>query len=360
MLKYFSNEFDWLVVKRDAQKIIDNAIKTYDFIDGKYSRIFANNLKNFIGCKNVVLTKSGTQALELSLKAYGIGNGDKVITTPYTFIATISAIKSVGAIPVFVDIKHDTWNIDENKIEEKITNDVKAIIAVDIFGNPCNYNALKQIAKKRNLKLIADSCQSLTAEYDGRKIGNVCDVSCFSFYPTKPFGGFGEGGAIAINDEETYNTLKKLVDHGTDGNDNCVIDGTNGSFDMLHAVYINEKMKYINSVLEKRNIIANLYKQMKGITFQAQEENAVSAWCRIQAYTKNKNVVELIKSIFETNDLYCRDICDNEMYNTFRNENIVSADIAHNSISLPIYTHMNLKDLSKSIDEFNEKFENCK
>ena len=331
MLKYFSNEFDWLVVKRDAQKIIDNAIKTSDFIDGKYSRIFANNLKIFIGCKNVVLTKSGTQALELSLKAYGIGNGDKVITTPYTFIATISAIKSVGAIPVFVDIKHDTWNIDENKIEEKITNDVKAIIAVDIFGNPCNYNELQSIAKKHNLKLIADSCQSLTAEYDGKKIGNVCDVSCFSFYPTKPFGGFGEGGAIAINDDELYNTL-----------------------------YINEKMKYINSVLEKRNIIANLYKQMKGITFQAQEENAVSAWCRIQAYTKNKNVVELIKSIFETNDLYCRDICDNEMYNTFRNENIVSADIAHNSISLPMYTHMNLKELSKSIDEFNEKFENCK
>ena len=359
MLKYFSNEFDWLMVKRDAQKIIDQAIKTSDFIDGKYSRIFAQNLKNFIGCQNVILTKSGTQALELCLRAYGIKNGDKVITTPYTFIATISAIKAVGATPVFVDIKPDTWNINEDKIEAKIDENVKAIISVDIFGNPCNYNKLKEIAEKYNIKLIADACQSLTAEYDGKKIGNIVDVSCFSFYPTKPFGGFGEGGAIAVNDNNVYEKLKQLVDHGTNGEDNCVTDGTNGSFDMLHAVYINEKMKHINSVLQSRNIIASIYKQMNGIVFQKQEPNAVSAWCRIQAYTENKNVVNLIKNIFETNSLYCKDICDNEMYSKFRNENIVSANISHNSISLPIYTHMNVKELTKCVEEFNEKVENC-
>lgn len=354
MLKYFSNEFDWLMIKRDATKIIDEEVKTNAFLSGKQCKQFVKNLSYFIGCKYVLLTKSGTQALEIALKAYGIGKGDKVITTPLTFIATVSAIKSVGAEPVFVDVKKDTWNIDENKIEEQIDDNVKAIMNVDIFGNPCNYDKLLEISKKYNIKLISDSCQSLTSEYNGKKIGNIADVTCFSFYPTKPFGGFGEGGAISTNDIVFFEIAKRLLDHGSENNDTVCV-GTNGAFDMLQGVYLNVKMKYINDVLRKRNEVFDIYKQMKNVVFQLQEKNAVSAWCRIQAYVDNEYNMNLIKDLFETDDLYSKDICDNTMYQHLRKLYPISKDIVSHTISLPIYNYINKSELKKTIEVYNSK-----
>ena len=356
MLTYFSNRADWMIVKRDAIKNLDNEVTKGNnvCVDGCEVDKFGMELKKAVGSKYCLLTKSGTQALAISLLANGIGTGDKVITTPYTFIATISAIKMVGAEPVFVDIKEDTWNIDENKIEEKITDEVKAILPVDIFGNPCNYDKILEIAKKYNLKVIEDACQSLTAEYNGKKIGNLdCDTTCVSFYPTKPFGGFGEGGAIFTNDDNIYEKCRSLLDHGSDGNNNCVMDGTNGAFDMLHASFLLCKMKYYNQVLRKRNIIANIYKQMKGIKWQKQEPNSISAWCRIQGYVEDEKYLDIIKKVFETDDLYCRDICDNTLYSQYRSETPVSEKISHHSISLPIYTYLPTERLQEAVNQYN-------
>jgi len=354
MVKFFSAEFDWLMLKRDVVKIIDESIKTTDYLFGKHRDMFVDKLSKFLGCRYVLLTKSGTQALEIILKAYGIGNGDKVITTPLTFIATISAIKSVGAEPVFVDVKENTWNLDETKIEEKIDKNVKAIMCVDIFGNPCNYDKLLEISKKYNIKLIADSCQSLCAMYNGKKIGNIADTTCFSFYPTKPFGGLGEGGAITTNDDSVYKLARSLLDHGSE-NDDCVRDGTNGAFDMFQGVFLNEKMKYIDRILPKRNEIMSAYKEMKGVRFQEQEVCAESIWYRVQAYVIDEYNMNLIKEIFETDDLYSKDVCDNTLYKKYRDEMKVSKDIVSHTISLPMYTYININDLKKLINEYNKK-----
>ena len=353
MIKYFSNEFDWLMTKREASKIIDEQSKTRDFLWGKSLNSFIKKLSNFIGVKYVVLSKSGTQALAVVLKCYGIGEGDKVITTPLTFIATVNAIRLVGAEPVFVDVKNDTWNIDENKIEEKIDDTVKAIIPVDIFGNPCNYEKINEIAKKYNIPVIDDMCQAMTSMYHNKKLGNICDVSCTSFYPTKPFGGFGEGGALFTNDEKVYELAKSILDHGSDGNDNCTRVGTNGGFDMLHGVFLDVKAKYLPTILEKRNTIANIYKQMKNVTWQQQEPNAISSWARMQGIVTDEKSKEIINKLFETDDLYSKDICDNTLYKQYRKDTPNSEYITHNSISFPIYTYMNTKELQNAVNEYN-------
>lgn len=354
MIKYFSNKVDWLSVRRNVIKWVEENLDSNAFLHGKASREFADRIKNFIGSKYCILTKSGTQALAVALKSCGVGQGDYVITTPFTFIATINAIKLVGAEPIFVDIKEDTFNIDENKIEEKITDKVKAIMPVDIFGNPCNYDAILAIAKKHNLKVIDDMCQAMTAEYNGKKLGSFCDASCVSFYPTKPFGGFGEGGAIFTNDDEIYKMANSYLDHGSDGNANCVIDGTNGAFDMIHGVFLNEKAKMmLPQVLKKRNELAQIYHQMEGVTWQKQEPNAVSAWCRMQGAFDCEENFELAKTIFEFDDCYSRDICDNTLYAQYREENPVSAKIAHTYVSFPIYTYLAVKNLKDAVEKFN-------
>ena len=353
MIKYFSNEFDWLMTKREAVKVVDEQSKTRDFIWGKSLDSFKNKLKDFLNVKYAVLSKSGTQALAVALKCYGVGKGDKVITTPLTFIATINAIRLVGAEPVFVDVKKDAWNIDENKIEEKIDDTVKAIMPVDIFGNPCNYDKILKIAEKHNLKVIDDMCQAMTAEYHGKKLGSFCDVACTSFYPTKPFGGFGEGGALFTNDENVYELAKSILDHGSDDNDNCIRVGTNGGFDMLHGVFLDVKAKYLPTILEKRNIIANIYKQMKNVTWQQQETNVISAWARMQGIVTDEKSKEIIHQLFEIDDLYSKDVCDNTLYQQYRKDTPNSEFITHNSLSFPMYTYMNIKELQNTVNEYN-------
>jgi len=353
MIKYFSQEFDWLMLKRTAIKWIDENCRNNNFLYGKPAKEFEEKICKFVGSEYCVLTKSGTQALAVALKSIGVGNGDQVITTPYTFIATISAIKMVGAEPIFVDIKEDTFNIDETKIESVITDKTKAIMTVDIFGNPCNYEAILEIAKKYNLKIVDDMCQAMTAEYNGKKLGSFCDVACTSFYPTKPFGGFGEGGALFTNDENVYKLAKSMLNHGSDGNDNCVMDGTNGAFDMLHAVFINEKAKMLPQILEKRNQIAQIYHQMQGVTWQKQEPNAKSAWCRMQGIIDTKENLEIAKTIFELDECYSKDICDNSLYNSYRENTPISAKIAHTAVSFPMYTHLSIKQLQEAVEKFN-------
>ena len=357
MIKYFSNEFDWLMVKRNAIKLIDEQVKNNDLLYGKSAIDFQEKLKKFLNVKYIILTKSGTQSLVTALKCYGIGNGDKVITTPLTFIATINAIRLVGADPIFVDVKKDTWNIDENKIEEKIDNSVKAIISVDIFGNPCNYDKINEIGKKYNIPIIDDMCQAMTSEYHGNKLGSLCDISCTSFYPTKPFGGFGEGGAFITNNEEIYIKAKCILNHGSDNNDNCIRIGTNGKFDMLHGVFLNEKMKYINNILQKRNEIANIYKKMKNVLWQKQEQNSISAWARMQGIVTDEKSKQIIQQLFEIDNLYSKDICDNTLYKKYRKDTPNSEYITHNSISFPIYTYMNINDLKNAVEKYNNMIE---
>lgn len=193
-----------LEVLYSAKYIMGENIKRFEFEFGKY-----------LGISHSISVGNGTDALVIALKALGVGEGDEVITSPFTFFATAESISAVGATPVFVDVKRDTFNMDPKLIEAEITSKTKAIMPVHIFGQPCDMDKIMDIAKKHNLKVIEDACQAIGSEYKGRKIGTLGDIACFSFFPTKNLGCAGDGGMIVTNNEELDTICRALRAHGS-------------------------------------------------------------------------------------------------------------------------------------------------
>ena len=185
---------------------------------GKTVLDFEKEFANYIGVKHAISVGNGTDALVLSLKSIGIGEGDEVITTPFTFFATAEAISAVGGTPVFVDVDKETFNIDTTKIEEKINSKTKAIMPVHIFGQSADMDEINEIAKKHNLMVIEDACQAIGGKYKGRKIGTLGDVACFSFFPTKNLGCAGDGGMIVTDNDEIATIARALRTHGSGEN----------------------------------------------------------------------------------------------------------------------------------------------
>ncbi len=193
-------------------------LSSANYIMGKTVLDFEKEFANYIGVKHAISVGNGTDALVLALKAMGIGEGDEVITTPFTFFATAEAISAVGATPIFVDVNKDTFNIDTTKIEEKITSKTKAIMPVHIFGQSADMDEVNEIAKKHNLMVIEDACQAIGGKYKGRKIGSLGDVACFSFFPTKNLGCAGDGGMIVTDNDEIATIARALRTHGSGEN----------------------------------------------------------------------------------------------------------------------------------------------
>lgn len=193
-------------------KAVENVLKSGQLAQGAKVKYFEDEFSEYLGVKYSVATSSGTTALQMALLANGIGKGDEVITTGFTFVATINSILSVGAKPVLVDINTITNNIDEAKIEKHITKNTKAIMPVHLYGLSCDMSVIEKISKKYNLIIIEDACQSLGAEFENKKVGSY-GAGCFSFYPTKNITT-GEGGMVCTNDENLYEKLLLIRNHG--------------------------------------------------------------------------------------------------------------------------------------------------
>lgn len=202
-------------IKSDADKNVLEILSSANYIMGENVKQFEKEICEYLGAKNAISVGNGTDALVIALKALGIGQGDEVITSPFTFFATAESISAVGATPVFVDVRLDTFNIDPSKIEEKITSKTKAIMPVHIFGQPANMDEIMAIAKKQNLYVIEDACQAIGAEYKGKKVGILGDIACFSFFPTKNLGCAGDGGIIVTNNDDLATICKALRTHGS-------------------------------------------------------------------------------------------------------------------------------------------------
>lgn len=205
-------------VKETADKKVLEVLHSAQYIMGQNVKEFEMEFASYLGVKHAVTVGNGTDALIIALKALGIGENDEVITSPFTFFSTAEAISAVGAIPVFVDVKLDTFNIDPAGIESKITDKTKAIMPVHIFGQPADMDEINAIAKKNNLKVIEDACQAVGAEYKGRKTGTLGDMACFSFFPTKNLGCAGDGGAIVTDNDELATICRALKAHGSGEN----------------------------------------------------------------------------------------------------------------------------------------------
>lgn len=202
---------------------------------------------------------NGTDALLLALKACGIKSGDEVITTPFTFIATAEVIAQLGAIPVFVDICPDTFNINPGLIAEKITAKTKAIIPVHLFGHPADMNPIMQIARTHNLKVIEDCAQAFGARYEKQRVGTIGDVGCFSFFPSKNLGCYGDGGIVITRDEEIARQVKMLRNHGSSVRYYHSEVGWNSRLDEIQAAILRVKLKYIEQFNNARRENAAAY-----------------------------------------------------------------------------------------------------
>ncbi len=239
----------------DYNKIFDRikkVVKKGDYTLGDEVIKFQENIKKITGAKFCLGVGNGTDALYLALKAFNIKNGDEIITTPYTFIATVASIATVGAKPVFVDVKED-YNIDENLIEKAITKKTKAIMPVHWSGRPCEMSKIKSIAKKYNLKIIQDSCHAIMSKYKNKHIINFGDVCTYSMHPLKNLNVWGDGGFMVTNDKKIFKRLELMRNHGLKNRNTCLEFGYNSRLDSVQAVVANYKIKNkLKNITNKR------------------------------------------------------------------------------------------------------------
>jgi aminotransferase EvaB len=246
---YLKEQF--LSNQKNIIKSILKVVKKTDFTLGTAVDLFESKIKSLLKAKYVVSVGSGTDALMLSLKAANIKEGDEVITTPYTFYATIGAIVTAGAKPVFVDVKDD-YNIDENLIEKKITNKTKAILPVHWSGRISNMKKILEIAKKNKLSVVEDSCHAILAEKYGKIAGNFGDFGCFSMHPLKNLNVWGDGGFILVKKKKDFQKLMLLRNHGLVGRNKNLIFAYNSRLDSIQAAVANEMLKKIKHITKKR------------------------------------------------------------------------------------------------------------
>lgn len=245
---------------------IDQRIKTV-LDHGKYimgPEVFEleEKLADFVGVKHCIGVSSGTDALLVAMMALGIKQDDEVITTPFTFIATGEMIALLGAKPVFVDIDAKTYNIDPNKIEQAITSKTKAIMPVSLYGQCADFDAINTIAKKHDLAVIEDGAQSLGATYKGKQSCSLTTIGCTSFFPSKPLGGYGDGGACFTDDDELAKMMREIRVHGQDKRYHHSRIGINGRLDTLQAAILLEKFELFPEEVKERRHIGELYAKL--------------------------------------------------------------------------------------------------
>jgi dTDP-4-amino-4,6-dideoxygalactose transaminase len=297
-------------IAAEIEKNICAVMAAGRYIMGPQVKEFEAQFAQYLGCEQVISCNSGTDALHLALRALRIGPGDEVITTPFTFIATTEAIGIVGATPVFVDVDLNTYNIDTDLIESRITERTKAILPVHLYGSPCNMTAIMAIAHKYNLKVIEDCAQATGAVWEGKKVGTIGDVGCFSFFPTKNLGCFGDGGAIATSDPVIAERVEYLRRHGGKIKYQHEELGLNSRLDTLQAAVLLVKLQYLDGWNASRAEIANYYinqlAEVKSLVLPTVPKEANPVWNqftvrvvegqrdRLQKFLKEKGVGSMV------------------------------------------------------------------
>ena len=259
MVPFVDLRTQYLSIKAEIDTAVLSVFDSTQFVLGKEVAAFEELFAAYTQTSYVMGVNTGTSALHLSLLAAGIGKGDEVITTPFTFIATVSAIDYTGATPVFVDIDPVSFTIDPAKIEAAITPRTKAILPVHLYGQPADMDPIMEIAKRHGLVVIEDAAQAHGAEYKGRRVGSIGDLGCFSFYPGKNLGAYGEGGAVTTNNPEFARTIRMLRDWGAERKYYHDLKGYNYRLEGVQGAVLKVKMKYIEGWTEARRTVAARY-----------------------------------------------------------------------------------------------------
>jgi dTDP-4-amino-4,6-dideoxygalactose transaminase len=268
-------------IRAEIDQAIERIVTNTAFIGGSDVKEFEKEFAAYCEAKACVGVGNGTDALYLALRGLGIGPGDEVITASHTFIATSEAISQVGARPVFVEIENDTLLISPDAVEAAITPNTKAIIAVHIYGQPCDMDRLMAIAQKHGLKVVEDAAQAHGARWKGQRVGSLGHIACFSFYPGKNLGAYGDGGAVVSNDEDLIKRVRMLANHGRLEKYTHEIEGVNSRLDGLQAAILRVKLPYLDKWNARRDEIAKEYMRFlkdSGVRLPVIRPEAESGW----------------------------------------------------------------------------------
>lgn len=306
MIQMYDPKREYQSHKKDIdegiQKVLDHGI----FINGPEVKELEEKLSKYVDVKHAIGVSNGTDALTIAMLALGVKPGDEVITVSHTWISTAETISLIGAIPVFVDIEADSFNLDHRKIEEAITEKTKGIISVSLYGQMSNIDEINDIANKHSLFVIEDGAQSFGATYKGKKSCGLTTVGTTSFFPSKPLGCYGDGGACFTNDDDIAMKIRAIKSHGGIKRFHHEYIGINGRLDTIHAGILLKKLEYFNSeTLVNRNKCANYYsdklKSVSELSLPVIREHNYSAWAQYSLVVKDKELRDNVVSYMKEN-----------------------------------------------------------
>lgn len=284
---------------RRLQSQIDEGIKRVlehgHYILGPEVEELEVKLATYVDAKYCITVANGTDALQIAQMALGIGPGDEVITSGFTYIATVETVALLGAKPIYVDVDQHTYNLDPELLEAAISPRTKAIIPVSLYGQCSNYDAINTIAGKYGIPVIEDAAQSFGASYKDRKSCNLTTIACTSFFPSKPLGCYGDGGAIFTNDDELASVMRQIARHGQERRYHHIRIGINSRLDTLQAAILLAKLNSLNDEIDRRGAIANKYNSelsgISGLQIPTLENHNISAWAQYTIGHKNRDAI---------------------------------------------------------------------
>ena len=277
MVPFLDLKAQQVKIRKEVQNAIDRVLESCQFILGEEVEKFEKEFSTYCNSQFAIGVNSGTSALHLALLAAGIGEGDEVITVPFTFVATVASIIYTGAHPVFVDIDSESLTIDIEQIASAITNRTKAILPVHLYGQPADMDPLLEIAKRYGLTVIEDAAQAHGAEYKGQRIGSIGDLGCFSFYPGKNLGAYGEGGIVVTNNPIFAKKIRMLRDWGSERKYYHEIKGYNYRMDALQGAILRVKLKHLEAwTMERRKHVRTYYELLDESSIKLPKEKSYS------------------------------------------------------------------------------------
>lgn len=301
MIEFIDLKAQQARLKDKIESGIQNVLTHGQYILGPEVSELEEKLAAYVGAKYCISCANGTDALQIVQMAFGIGPGDEVITPGFTYIATAETVAVLGAKPVYVDVNPKTYNLDIEKLEAAITPRTKAIIPVSLYGQCADFDAINAIAAKYNLPVIEDAAQSFGATYKGRKSCNLSTVACTSFFPSKPLGCYGDGGAIFTNDDELAKVIRQIARHGQDRRYHHVRVGMNSRLDTLQAAILLPKLEILDDEMQARQRVAETYTKLFNeadvLTTPFIETHNQSAWAQYTIQVENRaDVQEKLKA----------------------------------------------------------------
>jgi dTDP-4-amino-4,6-dideoxygalactose transaminase len=354
----------YALIANEINRAISRVFETGCFVMGENVKAFEKEFSSYIGTKFGVSVNSGTDALYLALNALGIKESDEVITTAFTFISSVDCIVRNGAKPIFVDIDPDTFTMDTMEVEKKITAKTKAVIPVHLYGHPCDMKPILEVANKHGLYVVEDAAQAHGAEYKGKKVGSFGHVACFSFYPSKNLGAYGDGGMILTNDHELCERISMLREYGQRGKNLHEFVGYNSRLDELQAAVLRVKLTHLDEWNEKRRKAAKLYNELL-------EEERLSdiiglpiekPWARhvyhlyvIKAKRRNELREWLMSKGIGTGIHYPIPVHKQISYSSYKNINLpISELMADCVLSLPMFPELTQEEIAYIVHRLKE------